>query len=67
MTLGNMRANGVRRILLACPDPCHHMADIAVDQIADSVEVPQIGRRYRCSKCGRRAPESRPAWHLRGL
>ncbi len=65
MTIGNMRENGVRWIALACIDPCHHYADVLVDHLPDEVAVPSIGRYYRCSKCGRRAPQSRPAWHLR--
>ncbi|WP_147283785.1 hypothetical protein [Bosea caraganae] len=64
MTLGNMRENGTRWIALYCPLPCSHHTDILVDELADEVEVPSIGRRYRCTKCGRKGPESRPAGHL---
>ena len=63
MTLGNMRQNGARWVSLTCILPCAHRSDILVDHLADDIPVPSIGRRYRCSACGRRGPESRPAWH----
>lgn len=64
MTLGNMRENGARWISLSCVLPCAQRRDILVDHLADDVLVPSIGRRYRCSACGRRGPASRPAWHV---
>jgi hypothetical protein len=66
MTIANMRANGVRWIMLACPAPCHHIADIPADDLPEFMPVIDVGRRYRCSACGRKGPESRPAWHIRG-
>ena len=64
MTLGNMRANGVRAVIATCLNrECGHKADVVVDQIADAVFVSDVGRRMRCSACGERKIESRPAWH----
>ncbi len=63
MTLGNMRHNGVRYLIAACLD-CRHQADVLVDQLGDDVFVPEAGRRMRCSACGGRKIETRPAWHL---
>ena len=62
MTLGNMRANGVRALIAACLD-CRHSADVVVDTLSESLAVPDIGRRVVCSACGSRRIETRPAWH----
>jgi hypothetical protein len=64
MDLANMRQNGVRHVTLWCVVECGHRADILVDELPDETLVREIGQRYRCSKCGRPSPESRPAWHL---
>lgn len=64
MTLGNMRQNGVRAVTATCLDPaCGHAADVVVDQLPDGAFVPEIGRRMRCTACGGRRVETRPAWH----
>lgn len=67
MTLANMRENGVRHVYLYCPAPCHHQAEIDVDGLPEDTPVPEIGRRYRCSKCGRKGVQSQPAWRLANL
>jgi hypothetical protein len=64
MTLGNMRANGVRAVIATCLNrECGHKADFVVGQLGDDVAAPEVGRRMRCTKCGERKIESRPAWH----
>ncbi len=63
MTLGGMRDQRVRLIMLTCPLPCGHHADVDVDHLPDDVEVPAVGRHYVCSSCGLPSPQSRPAWH----
>ena len=65
MTLGNMRANGVRAVIATCLNrECRHKADVVVDQIGDDVAVPEAGQRMRCTKCGERKIETWAAWHL---
>ena len=61
MSLGNMRRNGVRAVIAECRD-CRHKADVVVDQLADEVYVPDVARRMRCTSCGGRRIETRPAW-----
>ena len=39
MTLGNMRANGVRRLEVSCWE-CRHSAVLDVDQYGDDVPLP---------------------------
>jgi hypothetical protein len=61
MTLGNMRANGVRTIAAYCQRiDCYHSAVVDVPALSDDATVPAIGRRLRCTVCGRLGAESRP-------
>jgi DNA-directed RNA polymerase subunit RPC12/RpoP len=62
MTLHNMRKNGVRAVIAAC-QACGHKVDVNVDALPESIAVPETGRRLRCSKCGGKRIETRPAWH----
>jgi hypothetical protein len=49
MTLGNMRANGVRSLDVSCWQ-CHHRAILSADPWPDHVPVPTLGpRRHRKS------------------
>jgi hypothetical protein len=58
MTLGNMRQNGVRRLIAYChANGCHHEAIIHVEGWPDEIPVPSIGPRLRLPevrqpKCG---------------
>lgn len=63
MTLGNMRANGVRMLAVSChAHDCHHAADVNVDGMPDELVVLFIARRFRCSCCGSKHVSARPAW-----
>jgi hypothetical protein len=61
MTLGNMRANGIRSLFVACPC-CHHQVASNVDHLPDDVEVPSIGPRMVCTRCGHIGADARPDW-----
>jgi hypothetical protein len=61
MTLANMRANGVRAVIATCA--CGHKADVNVDALPETIAVPEVGRCLRCSACGRKKIDTRPAWH----
>jgi ABC-type hemin transport system substrate-binding protein len=63
MTLANMRANGVRAVASTC-EACGHAADVDVDALAETITVPEAGRRLRCSQCGGKRINTRPAWHV---
>ena len=61
MTLGNMRANGVRSLDVSCLK-CHHRTILSADLWPDHVPVPSFGPRMVCTKCGTMAaavPEPR--------
>jgi hypothetical protein len=62
MTLQNMRANGVRMVIAQC-ETCGHKADLNVDALPETVKVPKAGQRLRCSRCGGKKINTRPAWH----
>ena len=51
MTLGNMRANGVRSLDVCCW-LCHHRAILSADRWPDHVPVPTFGPRMVCTRCG---------------
>lgn len=64
MDLANMRANGVRHLTVTCV-PCWRHVDVLADQWAADEPVPAMARRFRCSICGSKNVQTRPAWHLK--
>jgi hypothetical protein len=62
MSLANMRQNGVRAVVATC-ESCNRSADVNVDAMPETVYVPHVGRRLRCSQCNGKAISTRPAWH----
>ena len=53
MTLGNMRANGVRTLAAWCLGrSCNHHFILDVSTYPDDVPVPSFGLRLRCERCG---------------
>jgi hypothetical protein len=61
MTLGNMRANGVRTLAVWCLGRnCHHQFILDVSTYADDVTVPSFGSRLRCAVCGHFGADARP-------
>jgi rRNA maturation protein Nop10 len=62
MTLANMRQNGVRLVWAKC-EACGHQADVNVDALAETLVIPKVGQRLRCSRCGSKQINTRPAWH----
>jgi hypothetical protein len=63
MTLANMRRNGVHAVIARC-EACGHAADVnGVDGLAETMVVPEVGWRLRCSQCGGKTISTRPAWH----
>jgi len=57
MTLGNMRANGVRSLDVCCW-VCHHRAE----RWPDDVPVPSFEPRMVCTHCGIIGADARPNW-----
>lgn len=64
MTLGNMRANGVRSLSVSCNGRgCDHQSVVNVDRFADDLTVPSFGPRLRCVQCGHLGADARPNWN----
>jgi hypothetical protein len=61
MTLGNMRANGVRSLEVSCWQ-CHHRAIMSADPWPDDVPVPRFGPRMVRTRCGIIGADARPNW-----
>ena len=56
MTLGNMRANGVRSLIVACLNvKCRHEAIVNVDDQSNDAFVPALDRLTSASKTGQAA------------
>jgi hypothetical protein len=63
MTLGNMRALGVQRLVASClNDACRHTALLDVSSYPAETEVPSFGRRAVCGKCGSKRVDVGPNW-----
>jgi hypothetical protein len=61
MTLGNMRANGVRSLDVSCWQ-CHHRTFMSADPWPDHMPVPSFGPRMVCTRCGIIGADARPNW-----
>jgi hypothetical protein len=62
MTLGNMRARGVRSLAVSCW-LCDHGAVLAVDPWPYNVPVPAFGPPMVCTGCGIVGAGARPNWN----
>src|SRR5674476_752598 len=64
MTLGNMRANGVRTLAAwYLGRGCDHFRVLDVSGYPDDVPVPSFGPRLRCERCGHLGADARPNWN----
>jgi hypothetical protein len=59
MTLANMRANGVRNLIVYCT-PCLRMIVFNADNYAEDIPVPVFGPRMVCTGCGMIGAAARP-------
>ena len=67
ISLGEMRASGVRGLLIYCSDfQCSHWTTISADQWPDEVRLSDIEPRFTCQACGQRGADVRPNfdWEL---
>jgi hypothetical protein len=61
ITLGEMRANGVRGLLIYCSDyRCSHHLKISADLWPDGVRLSDLQRRFVCRRCECRGADIRP-------
>jgi hypothetical protein len=63
ITFGEMRASGVRGVLVYCSDyKCGHGIAISVDRWPDDVRLSDIEPRFTCQACGHRGADIRPCF-----
>jgi hypothetical protein len=61
ITLGEMRASGVRGLLIYCADHrCGHSIAIDADRWPDDVRLSDLEARFACKACGKRGADVRP-------
>jgi hypothetical protein len=61
MTLGNMRASGVRSLLVTCLQ-CHYAMVVDADHWLDRVPLSSFGPKMACAKCRAVGADVRPNW-----
>ena len=60
ITLAEMRASGVRGLLIYCSDyHCSHWTAISGDRRPDDVRLSDLEPRFSCQACGRRVADVR--------
>ena len=61
ITFAEMRAAGVRGLLVYCSDyHCSHWTTISGDRWPDDVRLSDLEPRFTCQACGRRGADVRP-------
>ena len=61
ITFGEMRATGVRGLLIYCSDyRCSHSVAISGDRWSDDVRLSDIEPLFTCQTCGRKGADVRP-------
>jgi len=70
ITFAEMRASGVRALLIYCSDyRFSHSAEMTADEWPDDVRLSDVESRFVCSVCGRKGADVRPHadWGKRSL
>jgi hypothetical protein len=61
ITFGEMRASGVRGVLIYCSDyKCSHHIAISADQWSDEARLSDLEDKFVCMECGKRGADVRP-------
>ena len=61
ITFGEMRASGVRGVLIYCSDyRCSHSTKAMADGWDDDLRLSDIEDRFVCQRCGKRGADIRP-------
>jgi len=61
ITFGEMRASGVRGVLVYCSDyHCSHATAISADRWPDDLRLSDVEPRFICQACGQRGADVRP-------
>jgi hypothetical protein len=61
ITFGEMRASGVRGVLIYCDDhKCSHSIEMSADRWAEGIRLSDIEERFVRKACGKRGADVRP-------
>jgi hypothetical protein len=61
ITFGEMRASGVRGLLIYCADfRCSHSIALSADRWPDEARLSDLEPRFVCQACGQRGADIRP-------
>ncbi len=61
ITFGEMRASGVRGLLIYCSDfRCSHSTTLSADRWPDDVRLSDLELLFVCQACGERGADVRP-------
>jgi hypothetical protein len=64
ITLGEMRSNRVRGLLIYCSDyKCSHWTAISGDKWPDDMRLSDLEPRFTCQACGTKGADVRPNFH----
>jgi len=64
ITLAEMRAAGVRGLLVYCSDyRCSHHIAMSGDRWPDDVRLSDLEPRFTCQACGTKGADARPNFH----
>src|SRR5204862_7439048 len=68
ITFGEMRASGVREVLVYCRDHrCRQHVEISADRWPDHVRLSDIEPGFVCTACGKRGADSGRNFRARGF
>jgi hypothetical protein len=61
ITFGEMRASGVRGVLIYCSDyKCSHSIEMSADRWPDDLRISDIEDQFVCQACRKRGADVRP-------
>ena len=64
ITFEQMRASGVRGVLVYCSDyHCSHSTALSADRWPDEMRLSDIEPQFVCQACGKRGADVRPDFH----
>jgi hypothetical protein len=64
ITFAEMRAAGVRGLLIYCSDyRCAHSVEISADRWGDDLRLSDIEPLFTCQACGKKGADVRPNFH----
>jgi hypothetical protein len=68
ITFGEMRASGVRGVLVYCSDfRCSHSVALSAYRWPDEIRLSDLEQRFVCDACGKRGADIRPDFNWQAM